>query len=391
MAETDVEKPESEAPPPPEPAKKRAASKPAPPKPLPPGSTIGILGGGQLGRMTALAAARLGYRSHVFSPEKGGPAHQVTAYETVAAYEDEAALDRFAGSVDVVTLEFENVPVSALERLARKVPVRPGAKVLSTCQNRLAEKDFCRACEIPTTRYGEVSSAEAVARMLRDLGTPGVLKTLTHGYDGKGQALIRDPAQAVEAWDKVMKGRPGESAVLEAWVDFRLETSVIVARGVDGSQRCYPPVENQHRDGILEQTIVPARLPPGIADRAEAIARRLAERFELIGLLAVEMFLSEAGELLVNELAPRPHNSGHWTLDAAVTSQFEQLVRAIAGLPLGSSEPTAGAVMKNLIGDEVEGWNGYLSDAHARLHLYGKDEIRPGRKMGHVTRLTTRH
>ena len=372
------------------------AARPEPPaqplaQPLAPGAVIGILGGGQLGRMTALAAARLGYRSHVFCPEAEAPATQVTDRHTQAAYDDKAALKRFAEAVDVATYEFENIPLAAAEAVAAAAALRPSAKVLSICQHRLKEKDFCRESGAPTTRYSEINGPEALARMQRDLGGPGVLKTATLGYDGKGQVPIGIDSDPAAAWAAMTGGTSkaaGRLGILEAYVDFRLEISVIVARGADGLCRSYVPVENLHRDHILDQTIVPARISTAVADRAEGIARRLAERLELVGLLAVEMFVTADDEVLVNELAPRPHNSGHWTLDACVTSQFEQLLRAIVGLPLGSTERLADATMKNLLGDEAARWPEILAEPGAKLHLYGKAEARPGRKMGHVTRLS---
>ncbi len=360
-------------------AKKRQA--------LPPGSVIGILGGGQLGRMTALAAANLGYRSHIFCPDAGAPATQVTSLSTIAAYDDEAALTRFAEAVDVVTFEFENVPSRTGEILSRIKPVRPNPQALHTCQNRLREKDFCASKGIPTTRYAEVTSQESLARSLREIGMPAVLKTAEFGYDGKGQVTIQNERDAQQAWARMTGGATGVSGILEGFVDFDLEISVIVARGLDGATATYVPVENQHRNHILDQTIAPARITQDVAERAEVIARRLADAFDYVGLLAVEMFVTGKGEVLVNEMAPRPHNSGHWTMDACLTSQFEQFVRAVAGLPLGSTERHSNAVMRNLLGDEANTWEKILSDPTARLHLYGKAEARPGRKMGHVNRL----
>jgi len=358
-------------------------------QPLPPGSVIGILGGGQLGRMTALAAARLGYPCHVYCGEAGAPAAQVTPRATIAPYDDSAALAEFAKAVDVVTWEFENIPIETACGLAERVAVRPDPEVLYVCQNRLREKDFCSKAKVPTTRYGEVAGPDALVRMVRELGRPCVLKTAEMGYDGKGQVLIDSKADVGQAWARMAASASGDEPVgiLEAYVDFRMEISVIAARGLDGSIRTYPAVENQHKHHILDQTIVPARIPAKAAERAEVYARHLAEGLDLVGLLAIEMFVTGEGEVLVNELAPRPHNSGHWTLDACVTSQFEQLVRAIAGLPLGSTEPLADAVMKNLLGDEAARWREHLADPMAKLHLYGKAEARPGRKMGHVTRI----
>jgi 5-(carboxyamino)imidazole ribonucleotide synthase len=354
---------------------------------------IGILGGGQLGRMSALAAARLGYRCHIYCPQPDSPALQVTPLGTVAPYDDEAALAAFAKAVDVVTFEFENIPHATAAFLATRAPLRPGAEVLRICQNRLREKDFCRGIGVPTARYFEVTGPEALARVADDLGRPCVLKTVEFGYDGKGQVRIGKETDAGEAWAAMTGGdatAPGVG-IAEAFVDFTAEISVIVARSADGACRTYPAVENQHKNHILDQTIVPARVPSAVADRAEVIARHLAEAIGLVGLLAIEMFVTQEGEVLVNELAPRPHNSGHWTLDACVTSQFEQFVRAIAGLPLGSTARLADAEMKNLLGEEANRWAEILADPGAKLHLYGKAEARPGRKMGHVTRLVQKN
>ncbi|HXZ02481.1 MAG TPA: 5-(carboxyamino)imidazole ribonucleotide synthase [Stellaceae bacterium] len=351
-----------------------------------PGATIGILGGGQLGRMTALAAARLGYRCHVYGPERDSPAKLVTAFATTAAYDDRAALARFAEAVDVVTFEFENVPADTAEILAEKRPVRPGPNALRIAQDRLKEKDFLRSIGVATASYRAVAGADDLARAVGGIGPQAVLKTVRGGYDGKGQVAIRPDSDLLAAWREM----GAELGILESFVDFTCEISVIVARGGDGQQASYVPVENRHAHHILDTTIAPARIAPEVARRAEAIARHVADRLDLVGLLAVEMFVTAAGEVLVNELAPRPHNSGHWTIDACATSQFEQLVRAICGLPLGSPERHSDAVMKNLIGAEVEGWREALAEPAARLHLYGKGKPVPGRKMGHVTRLLPR-
>jgi 5-(carboxyamino)imidazole ribonucleotide synthase len=264
--------------------------------------------------------------------------------------------------------------------------VLPRPDIVETAQDRLREKRFLRSIGIATTDFREVGGAEALASAAAELGFPAVLKTVRLGYDGKGQVMLTAGAEPSEAWRQM--GAP--LGILEAFVDFRCELSVIVARGSDGVVASYPPVENRHRNHILATTHAPARIAPATAAAASVMARRIAERLDLIGLLAVEMFLTKTGELLVNELAPRPHNSGHWTIDACMTSQFEQLVRAICGLPLGSTERHADAVMTNLIGDEVDGWREVLDDPGAKLHLYGKREVRPGRKMGHVTRLLPR-
>lgn len=358
--------------------------------PLPPGSVVGMLGDGQLGRMAALAAARLGYRCHVFGPAADGPAHQVTNLSTLADYRDEAALADFAGSVDAVTFEFENVPTATAAFLEERVPVRPGPKVLNICQNRLREKDFLASISVATTRYAEVRDPEGVRRALRDLGVPAVLKTTEFGYDGKGQARLQAETDAEAAWAEIAAHAADPVGILEAFVDFRLELSVVVARGLDGQIETYVPVENHHRHHILDQTIAPAGISQNAADRAEGYARRIAEALDLVGVIAVEMFLTTDEQLVVNELAPRPHNSGHWTIDACATSQFEQQIRAVCGLPLGSSERHSDAVMKNLLGEDAARWQEILAEPAARLHLYGKAEARPGRKMGHVTKLLAR-
>ncbi len=350
---------------------------------LAPGATIGILGGGQLGRMTALAAARLGYRCHVFTPEPDSPAAQVCGAATVAAYTDCEALKRFAGSVDVATFEFENIPAEAVRLVAASAPVLPRPEILEITQDRLREKDFLRSIDIDTALYREIADPAALALAMRDFGYPAVLKSVRFGYDGKGQTMLTPESRLDQAWQRI----GGAVGILESFVDFACEISVIVARGRGGEWATYPPVENRHADHILDTTIAPARIPPETAMRAEAIARRVAEQLDLVGVLAVEMFVTQDGGLLVNELAPRPHNSGHWTIDACLTSQFEQLVRALCGLPLGSVEHHSDAIMKNLLGHDVEKWRDALNDPLARLHLYGKGEILPGRKMGHVTRL----
>jgi 5-(carboxyamino)imidazole ribonucleotide synthase len=349
-----------------------------------PGATIGILGGGQLGRMTAMAAARLGYRVHSYCPEPDSPAFQVSAASSVAGYDDQAALGRFADSVDVVTFEFENVPSATGEFLAARKPTRPAPLVLHIAQDRLREKNFLTGAKVATTRYTEVARAEELERAIHSIGLPCVLKTAQFGYDGKGQVLIAKEADIAQAWSRMGKG----VGILEGFVDFSHEISVIVARGIDGATAAYPPVENQHRNHILDSTIAPARLAQPILMKAETIARHIAEALNVVGLIAVEMFVTRSGEVLVNELAPRPHNSGHWTIDACLTSQFEQFVRAVCGLPLGSVECHSAAVMKNLLGDDVAGWPEILAEPGAKLHLYGKREARAGRKMGHVTRLS---
>ena len=352
-------------------------------KVLPPGSTIGIIGGGQLGRMTAQAAARLGYRCHIFATQTDSPAEQVCGRATIGDYDDDAALDGFAAAVDVATFEFENIPAEAVRRVAAAKPVLPRPEILEITQDRLREKDFLRSIDVATAVYREISDVAALSRAMRDFGYPAVLKSVRMGYDGKGQVSIGPETRSEEAWQRM----GGAIGILESFVDFSCEISVIVARGRNGAWATYPPVENQHVKHILDTTIAPARIAAETAMRAEAIARHIAEKLDLVGVLAVEMFVLPSGDVLVNELAPRPHNSGHWTIDACVTSQFEQLVRALCGLPLGSVANYCDAVMKNLLGRDVERWREVLADPLAKLHLYGKHEVQPGRKMGHVTRL----
>jgi 5-(carboxyamino)imidazole ribonucleotide synthase len=352
---------------------------------VPPGATIGILGGGQLGRMTALAAANLGYTCHVFCQSADEPAAQVATQTTIAAFDDQTALDAFAGAIDVATLEFENVPIATLERIARKAPVHPAPGVLAVAQNRLKEKSFANSLGIATAPFQAVASVAELQAAVDQIGTPAVLKTVRFGYDGKGQVSIKAGTDLDAAWTSCGAGPDTDGAILEGFVDFDCEISVIVARGTNGQTSSFVPVENRHTNHILDETIAPAQLPQSTLDAAIDIANRLAEGLGVVGVLAIEMFVTSAGDVLVNEVAPRPHNSGHWTIDGCHASQFEQLVRAICGLPLGDPSRRCNAVMKNLIGDDVEDWPKYLADPTAKLHLYGKAETRPGRKMGHVT------
>ena len=351
---------------------------------LPPNATIGIIGGGQLGRMSALAAARLGYRCHILTPEPDSPAAQVSAGVTLGAYEDPAALRAFARAADVITFEFENVSAEGLDLLATLKPIHPSPAILRTSQDRILEKTFLNEAGVPTADWLAVHSRDELHRALGRLGTPAILKTTRLGYDGKGQALLGSLDDAEAAWAR-LNPKP---LVLEGYVRFACELSVIVARGADGQMAVFDPVENRHRDHILDVTLAPARIPSATAQAAQAIARRAAERLELVGLLAVEMFLTDDGRLLVNEIAPRPHNSGHWTIDGCPSSQFELHIRAVAGLPLPDAGRHADAAMKNLVGPEETGlWPAILATAGLIPHLYGKAEAREGRKMGHVTRL----
>lgn len=347
---------------------------------IPPGGTIGILGGGQLGRMTAMAAARLGYRVHVFTPEADSPCAQVCAAATVAAYDDHAALAAFSAAVDVVTLEFENVPLDTARFLAARRPFHPAPDVLAVTQVRTAEKGEVNKLGIGTAPWRAVTNAIELDAALAELGRPAVLKTNRLGYDGKGQAKIAPTDDARAVWARLNS----DDAILEGFIDFTREISVVLARGIDGRIAAYPAVENRHRDHILSETLAPAAIPPALAAEAERMACGIAADLNYVGVLAVEMFETRDSTLLVNELAPRPHNSGHWTIEGAATSQFEQLVRAICGLPLGPVD-TRRSRMLNLIGDDAQRWADYAADPKAHLHLYGKAEIRPGRKMGHVT------
>ena len=347
-----------------------------------PGATICILGGGQLGRMLAIAAAPLGYRCHIFSPEPDSPAAQVSAAETVADYDDGTALDAFASTVDVVTTEFENVPASALERLAERVPVRPGARSLRIAQNRIAEKDFVRGLGLETTPYAAIELGADNASADARIGRPAVLKTQTLGYDGKGQVVLTSGDDLLMAWSDTLGGRP---AILEAFAPIEREVSVVVARAPGGQVACFDPVENRHVNGILDVTLAPAGIPPALAQAAREGAERIAQALDHVGVLCVELFVATDGRLLVNEIAPRVHNSGHWTIEGCETSQFAQHIRAVCGLPLGSTARRANACMKNLIGADVERWPALAADPAAHLHLYGKADARAGRKMGHVT------
>lgn len=353
---------------------------------IPPGSVIGIVGGGQLGRMTAVAAAELGYRVHVFTPETNSPTEQVCENAFVAPYGDEAAIEAFGKSVDVITFEFENIPAETVRKLSRHAPVRPGWRCLEICQDRVKEKTFANGLGVETAPWVEVRSADELAGAIAKLGAPAILKTNTLGYDGKGQVRIRPETDPADAWAEL----GADVGILEGFVDFTLEVSVITARRPSGEMASFDTVENRHKDGILDVTIAPAPISPALADKARAVAQKLTEAMDMVGLLAVEMFVTRDDHLLVNEMAPRPHNSGHWTQDGCTTSQFEQFVRAVTGLPLGSTRRHSDAVMKNLIGAEVEPWLDILSNPDNKLHLYGKSEARPGRKMGHVNHLYPR-
>ncbi len=349
-----------------------------------PGETVGILGGGQLGRMFAIAARRMGYRVHTFEPQPDSPAGQVSDLEVVASYEDLDAVRNFARGVSAMSFEFENIPHDAIQAAAEICPVRPQASVLHTCQNREREKRFLEKHGFPCAPFAIVDSAQSLAVALEKIGTPSVLKTADFGYDGKGQLKITNPQDPEALWETFAAPR----AVLEGWIPFEAELSVIVARGLNGDTVTFPPSENIHTNHILDLSIVPARFPQAVLDEAAELAQAIARELDVIGLLAVEMFLTKSGDLLINELAPRPHNSGHFSFDACITSQFEQQLRAVCGLPLGSTKLLSPVVMLNLLGDLWSAgepdWPALLTNPNAKLHLYGKSEPRPGRKMGHV-------
>ncbi len=348
-----------------------------------PGAKIGIIGGGQLGKMTAVAASMMGYKVHVFSNEKNSPAAQVATKTTIEKYSNKAALKKFAASVDVVTFEFENIPFESVKAIEKIVPVRPNSNILYITQNRIREKNFLNKIGIPTTKYQQVTSTKTLQTAYKKIGPKCILKTNEMGYDGKGQVFIDENSNLTKLWQQ---GK-FKDAILEQVVDFKKEISVVIARSEDGGSIPYVPVENIHKSGILDTTIAPALVNQQVVDLAWERTHKIADKLNLIGLLCVEFFLSREGELLVNELAPRPHNSGHWTLDACITSQFEQLIRAICGLPLGSSSYKSSAIMKNLIGEEINNWEEFIKDPDTKLYIYGKSEARPGRKMGHITNL----
>jgi 5-(carboxyamino)imidazole ribonucleotide synthase len=356
-------------------------------EPILPGATIGVMGAGQLGRMFAIAARRMGYRVHTFSPDRDTPTGQVADLEVSAPFDDHDALVAFAAGVDAVTFEFENVPAESVAVVSGHAPVRPSGHVLHVTQHRAREKTFLAKAGLPVTPFALVESEAALADAVARLGCPAVLKTASFGYDGKGQAKIAKPDEALAAWEAI--GR--QPAVLEAFIDFEREVSIVAARGADGSIAHYGVIENRHRHHILDVSTAPADVPAHVAAEADAIARAVLEALDVVGLLCVEMFLARDGRLLINELAPRPHNSGHLTFDAAVTSQFEQQLRAVCGLPLGSTELLRPAAMANLLGDLwTDGeprWDAACAFSDVKLHLYGKSSARPGRKMGHLTAL----
>jgi 5-(carboxyamino)imidazole ribonucleotide synthase len=351
-------------------------------KAVPPGGTIGIIGGGQLGRMLAMAAARLGLKTSIYNDAPDAPAFQVTNRSVAAPYDDLDALAAFADACDAVTFEFENLPAHAIAHLASHVPVRPGAHALSMTQDRLTEKTFVEKLGLKTAPFFDVTSADQARKAFGKIGGRGILKTRRFGYDGKGQQKVTSADEAAKAFDS-FKGAP---CILEGFVDFAFEASVVAARGTDGAFAAYDPPQNDHEHHILRRSTVPSRLTPAQVADAKAIAKKIGDALEYVGVFAVELFVATDGSLLVNEIAPRVHNTGHWTIEACACSQFEQHIRAVAGWPLGDPIRHANAVMENIIGAEADAWESLARGG--ALHLYGKAESRPGRKMGHVTRLS---
>jgi 5-(carboxyamino)imidazole ribonucleotide synthase len=353
--------------------------------PILPGAAIGVLGSGQLGRMLTIAARRMGYRVHTYSPDEDTPTGQVSDVEVMGPYTDLDKVRQFARDVSVVTFEFENVPAATAAAAAEFAPVRPAGEVLHATQHRLREKSFLSSNGFPVSPYAQIDSATALKGALKHQGCPAILKTADFGYDGKGQFRVQSADDIPAAWEAV----GGKQSVLECFVDFEKEVSVVAARGLDGTFVHYGVIENEHSNRILDISICPARLPEKTALQAIEIARAVMEKLKVVGVLCVEFFVSRRGDLLINELAPRPHNSGHLTFDACVTSQFEQQLRAVCGLPLGSTAQMGPAAMANLLGDlwsdGEPNWSAALAIPNVKLHLYGKLEPRPGRKMGHLT------
>ena len=343
-----------------------------------------MLGGGQLGRMMAVAAAQLGYKMHIFCPEKNNPAEQVASYSTHAAYDDLEALKQFANAVDVVTYEFENIPVETVNEIGKITPVLPGSKVLEISQDRLTEKTFINDLGIETAPFQSVSNIDEVKSALEEISYPAVLKTRRFGYDGKGQAIVRSDADLTSAWEKL----GSDNVIVEGFVDFVMEISVVVIRDQNGNVKCFSPVENSHKNHILDVSIAPARVDSVVADQAIEMARKIIENLDYVGVLTVEYFVSDdEPKLRVNEIAPRVHNSGHWTIEACPSSQFEQHIRAVCGLPLGGTDFFGEARMTNLIGEDILDVPTLLEEEGTYVHHYGKSDIKAGRKMGHVTRL----
>ncbi|SDW70885.1 5-(carboxyamino)imidazole ribonucleotide synthase [Ruegeria halocynthiae] len=349
---------------------------------LTPGATIGILGGGQLGRMLSVAAARLGFKTHIFEPGANPPAGQVADHVTTAAYDDENALKTFADSVNVITYEFENIPTQALDLLEVHCPIRPGREALRVSQDRLTEKAFLQGLGLQTAPFADITNLESLHSAIDEIGTPAILKTRRFGYDGKGQARLRSPGDAETA----LADMAGAPSILEGFVDFSHEVSVIAARGLDGQVACFDPGENVHRDGILHTTTIPARLSPAQRTDAVLLAANILNALDYVGVMGVELFVTPQG-LIVNEIAPRVHNSGHWTQNGCAVDQFEQHIRAVAGWSLGDGQRHSDVVMENLIGYDMDRVPELARERDVALHLYGKAEVKAGRKMGHFNRI----
>lgn len=353
--------------------------------PLAPGAVIGILGGGQLGRMLSVAAARLGFRSHIFEPGATPPAGHVAEKVITAGYDDTEALNRFADGVDVITFEFENIPTTALDLLQATRPIRPGREALRISQDRLTEKTFLQGLGLQTAPFADITDLASLTAALEQVGTPAILKTRRMGYDGKGQVRLNNPDDAATALAE-MANAP---AILEGFIDFSHEVSVIAARGMNGDVACFDPGENVHQDGILRTTTIPARLNPSQRTDAILLAANILNALDYVGVLGVELFVTPSG-LIVNEIAPRVHNSGHWTQNGCAVDQFEQHIRAIVGWPLGDGQRHADVVMENLIGDDMDRLADLAKEPATAIHLYGKADVKPGRKMGHVNRVSKR-
>lgn len=349
---------------------------------LAPGAVIGILGGGQLGRMLSVAASRLGFTTHIYEPGTNPPAGQVADRVTTAAYDDEAALTAFAKSVDVITYEFENIPTEALDLLEAHCPIRPGREALRVSQDRLTEKTFLQGLGLNTAPFADITDLDSLNAAIEEIGTPAILKTRRFGYDGKGQARLR----ASEDAETALADMAGAPAILEGFVDFSHEVSIIAARGLDGQVACFDPGENVHRDGILHTTTVPARLPPAQRTDAILLAANILNALDYVGVMGVELFVTPQG-LIVNEIAPRVHNSGHWTQNGCAVDQFEQHIRAVADWPLGDGQRHSDVVMENLIGHDMDRVPELARERDVALHLYGKAEVKAGRKMGHFNRV----
>ncbi|MEZ5691579.1 MAG: 5-(carboxyamino)imidazole ribonucleotide synthase [Rickettsiales bacterium] len=355
--------------------------------PLPPSSVIGILGGGQLGRMLAIAAAEMGYKTHIYCPEENSPASEVASFTTIGSYEDAELLSEFASKVDVITYEFENIPFAPIEKISHGINVFPSPQILAISQHRLLEKQTINEMGIKTAPFTAVTSANELQKSIDKIGLPAVLKTCRMGYDGKGQIMLKNFDDIKSGMDFcATNSKDGVcDLILEGFVNFKMEISVIVASDGNDDIKSYCPVQNIHKNHILSETIAPAPISPELIEKAESIAHKIAKELKLTGLLAIEMFVSKNDDIIINELAPRPHNSGHWTIDACVTSQFEQTIRAICGLPLSNPSRLCDATMLNLIGDDINNWHEYTKQVNAKLHLYGKKDVKSGRKMGHVT------